>query len=125
MPRGLTSRVLVTNGGSVFHRTADCEALHEGQRKARRFGRDTHAPQQVPLSAAMAAGRGACIPCFPAYRPSSEVKPCEVLVDGVWVPGLLTQWRQGSDRRWSGVVSYSVGGEQVTVTRDQSELRRA
>ncbi|MFE3326061.1 hypothetical protein [Streptomyces sp. NPDC059176] len=125
VPRGLTSRVLVTGGGSVFHRAADCAALREGQLKARRSGRDTHAPEQVPLSVAMAAGRGACIPCFPAYRPSADAKPCEVLVEGSWVPGLLTQWRMGPDRRWSGVVSYSAGGDQVTVLKDQSQLRRA
>ncbi|KUN75776.1 hypothetical protein [Streptomyces griseoruber] len=125
VPRGLTARVYVTQGGSVFHRATACEALRDGQRKARRFGRETHEPRQVALSVALAEGRGACIPCFPAYRPSADAKPCQVLVADAWVPGLLTEWRRGADRRWSGVVTYSTGGEQVTTTKDQAELRPA
>ncbi|MEV8478108.1 hypothetical protein [Streptomyces sp. NPDC051173] len=125
VPRGLTGRVFITQGGSVFHRTTDCEALHDGQRKARRFGRDTHDPRDVALPVAMADGHGACIPCFPAFHPSADTKPCQVLVGGDWVPGLLTQWRRGADRRWSGVVTYVVDGEQVTGVKDQAELRPA
>ncbi|ARF53080.1 hypothetical protein [Streptomyces gilvosporeus] len=125
VPRGLTARVFVTKGGSVFHRTTGCGALRDGQRKARRFGRDTHDPLQVALSVALTDGRGACIPCFPLYRPSADAKPCQVLVAGNWVPGLLTQWRRGPDHRWSGVVTYVVDGEQLTGVKDQSELRSA
>ncbi|MFI2437172.1 hypothetical protein [Streptomyces sp. NPDC018693] len=123
VPRGLTARVYVTQGGSVFHRGTACEALRDGQRKARRRGREIHDPRQVPLSVAMAEGRGACIPCFPDFRPSADAKPCQVLTAGTWVPGLLTEWRRGADGRWSGVVTYVVDGEQTTAVRDQSELR--
>ncbi|MFP3986385.1 hypothetical protein U9R90_02560 [Streptomyces sp. E11-3] len=125
VPRGLVARVYVTSGGSVFHRATNCEALHDGQRKARRFGRDNHVPQQIGVSVALAEGRGACIPCFPDFRPSAEAKPCRVLVNGAWVPGLLTQWRRGPDGRWSGVVTCIADGDQVTVTKDQTELRPA
>ncbi|WP_196942800.1 hypothetical protein [Streptomyces sclerotialus] len=125
MPRGLSARVFITRGGSVFHRSTACDGLRDGQRKARRFGKENHTPENIALSVAMAKGKGACILCFPDFRPSPEAKRCQVLVDGVWVPGLLTQWRQGADRRWSGVVTYVVGGDQVTITKDQSELRPA
>ncbi|MFF3762965.1 hypothetical protein ACFYYR_02565 [Streptomyces sp. NPDC001922] len=125
VPRGLTRRVFTTQGGSVFHRTTACEALYDGQRKAQRFGRETHTPRNVALSVAQAEGRGACIPCFPDYRPSAQTKPCKVLVDGAWLPGLLIEWRRAPDGRWSGVVAYVHDGEQVTEVRDEAELRRA
>jgi hypothetical protein len=69
VPRGLVPRVAVTRGGSVFHRSAACEALNEGQDRARRFGQEIHDVRTVALSAAMAQGRGACVVCFPGYRP--------------------------------------------------------
>ncbi|MFI7500169.1 hypothetical protein ACIBVL_17040 [Streptomyces sp. NPDC049687] len=44
---------------------------------------------------------------------------------GEWVPGLLTEWRQGPDRRWSGVATCVVDGEQTTGVEDEAELRPA
>ncbi|MFJ3791353.1 hypothetical protein [Kitasatospora sp. NPDC090091] len=109
----------------MFHRSVACEALADGQARAARFGRDVHEPTRVALADAMAQGRGACIPCFPAYRPTSTTKPCLVRVDAQWLRGLLTEWRRGADGRWSGVVSYVARGEQVTVLKDQDDLRPA
>ncbi|MEU7489073.1 hypothetical protein [Streptomyces sp. NPDC042319] len=125
VPRGLSARVFITGGGSVFHRSTACEGLLEGQRKARRFGLENHTPENIALAVALEKGKGACILCFPDYRPTPTAKRCQVRVNGAWVPGLLTQWRQGPDRRWSGVVRYAVNGEQVTTTKDQDELRPA
>ncbi|MFJ1750925.1 hypothetical protein ACIOJD_32505 [Streptomyces sp. NPDC088116] len=125
VPRGLTARVLITSGGSVFHRTESCQGLQDGQRKARRFGRENHPARTVAVSIALETGRGACIICFPGYRPAVEAKACQVRVDGIWVPGILNQWRQEANRRWSGVVTYTLDGDQVTVTKDQAELRPA
>ncbi|WP_326690833.1 AAA family ATPase [Streptomyces sp. NBC_01795] len=69
-PKGLSAWVYITRGGSVFHRTTGCEALYDGQRKAVRSGRDTHAPQHIPL-ADVQEKRGPCVICFPAHRPSA------------------------------------------------------
>lgn len=125
VPPGLTARVLITRGGQVFHRTVHCEALRDGQRKAsRRFHQDVHTPQNVPLSVALAEGRGACRPCFPRYRPAHIAKPCQVRVDGVWRDGLLTEWRRDGDGPWSGVVTYvSDDGQSITVIKQEGELR--
>ncbi|SCK37991.1 hypothetical protein H180DRAFT_03204 [Streptomyces sp. WMMB 322] len=109
----------------MFHRNTQCEALHDGQRKARRYGRDLHDPQNVALSVAMSEGRGACIACFPSYRPTIEAKPCLVLVEGSWRSGLLTRWERSPNGRWTGHVSCIVDGDQVTMTKDQAELRKA
>ncbi|MEU9080104.1 hypothetical protein AB0D22_36200 [Kitasatospora sp. NPDC048538] len=125
VPRGLTASVWTTRGGSVFHRSVACEALADGQARAARFRKEVHEPTRVALADAMAQGRGACIRCFPAYRPTSTAKPCLVRVDAQWVRGLLTEWRRGADGRWRGVVSYVDSGEQVTVLKDQDDLRPA
>ncbi|MBO1418450.1 hypothetical protein [Streptomyces sp. FH025] len=69
VPPGLTARVWITRGGTVFHRSPACEALGDGQARAARFGMEVHRPVQVPLATAMGERRGACIPCFPGYRP--------------------------------------------------------
>lgn len=66
-PDGLIERVWITDGGSTFHRAPTCEALLDGQRKARRQGMNTHDPRQVSLHDAMAKGFGACMVCFPDY----------------------------------------------------------
>ncbi|MGW2373406.1 MULTISPECIES: hypothetical protein [Kitasatospora] len=125
VPPGLTASVWTTRGGSVFHRSVACDALADGQARAARTGRDVHQPTRVALADAMAQGRGACIPCFPGYRPTSTTKPCLVRVGTQWLGGLLTEWRRGADGRWSGVVSYVADGEQVTVVKDQEDLRPA
>lgn len=125
IPKGLTGRVVITAGGSVFHRNSACEALKAGQRKARRFGKENHDPKNVALAVALDEGRGACIECFPDHRPSSPAKPCWVLVNGTWVRGLLTKWDRGPDGRWSGKVTCVVDGDQVTMAKDQAELRQA
>jgi hypothetical protein len=59
------ARVVVTSGGSAFHRSADCALLKEGQRMARRYGQETHDPATVPLAVARQQGRGECSECFP------------------------------------------------------------
>ncbi|WP_234315691.1 AAA family ATPase [Streptomyces albus] len=66
-PRGLPGQVYVTDGGLVFHRSPDCRDLLRGQSRARRQGRDTHDARQVALTDALAQGRAACAPCFPAH----------------------------------------------------------
>ncbi|GAA2239804.1 hypothetical protein GCM10010430_21430 [Kitasatospora cystarginea] len=125
VPRGLCASVYTTRGGSVFHRSESCEALHDGQRRAARFGREVHTPERVPVADAMARGRGACIRCFPGYRPTVDTRPCLVRVGRQWVRGLLTEWRRSADGRWSGVVSYVVDGEQTTAVKGQDDLRPA
>ncbi|MGW3040954.1 hypothetical protein ACWC9T_13125 [Kitasatospora sp. NPDC001159] len=70
-PEGLKAQVWITKGGSVFHRTPGCEALADGQDRAARLGLELHQPTLVSLTEAMAQGRGACIPCFPKYRPNA------------------------------------------------------
>ncbi|MFG1956933.1 hypothetical protein [Nonomuraea sp. NPDC049028] len=123
IPHGLSKVVYLTKGGSVFHRSPTCEALIEGQRKAARFGKETHDPQPVPLREAQAMGRGACIPCFPDFVPP-QAKPCWVQHGTTWLPGFVLEWRRDpTTRRWQGVVSYAADGEQITTTRDQRHLR--
>ncbi|GGS97678.1 hypothetical protein GCM10010156_64840 [Planobispora rosea] len=112
-----------SKGGSVFHRSASCEALLEGQRKAARFGQQIHEPRPVPLRQAQAEGRGACIPCFPNFVPANA-KPCWIRGESTWLPGLLLEWHKDPARKvWRGVVTYSVGSEQITEVREQKELR--
>lgn len=96
-PRGLTARVYITEGGDVFHRLATCEALREGQRKARGRGQEIHEPRAMDVLDALAIHRAACIPCFPDYAPADS-KLCWVRVDGRWVKGLLTKWTSRTSR---------------------------
>lgn len=124
VPEGLTPRVVTTDGGAVFHRSTGCAALSDGQRKARRWGKDVHDPRNIALSEALSQGRGACLVCFPAYRPADGAKPCTVLVDGEWRRGLLGRWERAADGRWRGHVTYMADGERVTAVKDQSELRK-
>jgi hypothetical protein len=51
-PAGLPSRVYVSSAGLVFHGSASCEALADGQAKARRFGYETRPASQLPLTEA-------------------------------------------------------------------------
>lgn len=68
-PPGLTKRVVITQGGKVFHRITSCAALHDGQRYAARLGQAVHDPVMVALSVAQADDRAPCTFCFPGYRP--------------------------------------------------------
>ena len=69
VPTGLTARVAVTRGGQVFHRSAGCRALREGQRHIVWRGGSPDEAVVVSLGEAQASGRAACIVCFPHYRP--------------------------------------------------------
>ena len=46
--KGLPVRVWRTAQGQVYHRKPTCEALQDGQRKARQFGGQASTPEQVP-----------------------------------------------------------------------------
>ena len=54
--KGLPVWVWRTSQGQVYHRGPACEALRDGQWLAVQFGRDSSAPEQVPLSVAMSEG---------------------------------------------------------------------
>lgn len=69
-PPGLTARVVITRGGQVFHRTAACGLLRDGQRFADWLGQDVHEAVHVPLVEAQSMGRAACSACFPDYKPN-------------------------------------------------------
>jgi len=121
--KGLPVRVWRTADGQVYHRGPSCEALLDGQRLARRYGRQTSTPEQVPLSVAMSAGLAECYHCFPPDVPP-DAKPCEVFVAGRWVDGFLLEWRRGADNRWQGLVNYRwEGSGRKTEVIDQSRLR--
>lgn len=128
LPGGLPRAVYRTKGGRVFHRTIRCPALRHGQRSAASVGQEIHPPELCSTTDLVAEGYGACESCFPGYDQSagrSASKPCEVDVDGRWVPGRLIRWQRGHDRRWEGVVTFTMNGERVTVVKDQDDLRPA
>lgn len=56
--------VYITKGGSVYHRTPNCEGIKDGQRYARWRGDEIHDVQSVPRSDVQAQ-RGACEICRP------------------------------------------------------------
>ncbi|MGI5350256.1 hypothetical protein ACQEU8_19055 [Streptomyces sp. CA-250714] len=66
----LPRRVYVTKGGSVYHRTPNCEGLKDGQRYAQRKGHDIHDIESVPRSDVQAK-LGACEICRPDLPPTS------------------------------------------------------
>ena len=124
VPAGLTRRVLRTAGGSVFHRTAGCHGLVDGQRFAVAKGMGTHPAVSTAVGEALAAGLGACLVCFPYYRPTTDPgRPCSVLVDGRWLPGTVLRWQRTPDARWSALVSCSVDGAVRTFVESQDNLR--
>ncbi len=120
--RGLPVRVWRTQQGQVYHRKPTCEALVAGQRLAGRNGRETPAPEKVPLSIAMSAGLAECFHCFPEHVPL-DAKPCRVLVGGKWIDGFLLEWRCGADNRWKGLVNYRWKAGRRIALKDQAELR--
>jgi hypothetical protein len=125
-PPGLTKRVYRTAGGQVFHRMASCEGLRHGQSKAERRQRQTHPVQLVDLVDAQRDGLGACLRCFSGYQPVDvHPKSCQIRVGGQWVPGTLLRWERTPDRRWTGLVTFTVDGEVVTTTKDEADLRPA
>ena len=72
VPPGLTATVFVSCAGQVFHRSADCRALLDGQAKARHHGHLTHDAVRGPLNQAGARGLSPCIVCFTAAYPHSH-----------------------------------------------------
>lgn len=66
-PAGLPTRVYVSSAGQVFHRSGSCEALADGQAKARRFGYETSPASQLPLTEAQGRGLAPCMVCLHAY----------------------------------------------------------
>ena len=121
---GLPVRVWRTPYGFAYHRTPTCQALLDGHRVARRYGKEAHAVQSVPLSVAMSAGLGECYHCFPENVPA-DAKPCLVLSGGIWVDGFLLEWRRGADGRWKGLVNYRHEIGRRVALKDQSELKQA
>jgi hypothetical protein len=125
-PPGLPARVTTSGGGNVFHRNSKCLAFVEGQAKAMRAGYANHPAKSVPVSSALGEGRGACIHCFPQYRPDAQgAKPCLVLSKGTWVPGSLLEWRRDAEQRWQGVVAFLEDDAVVTRLIDQASLKSA
>lgn len=61
--QGLPRWVHVTGAGAVFHVREDCEGLHAGWAKARRFGKETTQLRRVDVVDALARGLGACEKC--------------------------------------------------------------
>ncbi|MFI6579308.1 hypothetical protein ACIBFB_26285 [Nocardiopsis sp. NPDC050513] len=121
-PAGLTDRVTVTPGGSVFHRSARCEALVDGQRKAARMGLEVHDPQVVPLER-VRHDRPPCIHCFPDFAPDGT-RLCWVRHAGDWRKGLLTRWRgRNSAGLREADVSYVVEIALVEAVVDERRLR--
>ncbi len=54
-------------------------------------------------------------------------QPCEVLVDGRWVPGTLLAWtRHDRSGRWVGVVRYTIDRwQQYQQARPTTGIRPA
>ena len=121
---GLPRRVWRTSSGRACRRNPMCQALHEGHRKAERYGYDVHPAESVSLADAMSAGLGECFHCFPENVPP-DAKPCRVLSDGTWVDGYLLEWRRGADGRWKGLVNYRhKTGRRVALKDYPAELKR-
>jgi len=120
--KGLPTRVWRTQQGKAYHRTAECEALVDGQRMAERRGMTASTPEQVPLSVAMSAGLGECFHCFPENVPN-DAEPCKVLVDGIWVDGFLLRWLRTPNGRRKGVVNYRWKSGRRVSLKDQAELK--
>lgn len=60
---GLPRRVAMTRGGTVYHLSAGCRALHEGWNSVVRKGGTPAELEWLPLVDAHATGRGACLVC--------------------------------------------------------------
>jgi hypothetical protein len=120
-PPGLATKVFITKGGAVFHRSAKCDALRGGQRKAFGRGQEIHDVRPADVFDAMADGYSACIPCFPDYTPKGT-KLCWVLVGGRWVKGLLTRWEKDNGQ-WMGQVFYVVDIRQENALVTSGNLR--
>ena len=81
-PDGLPAYVITTAGGSVFHRTAKCRALIEGQIQAQAQGLNIHAPKRRAVREVLGEGRAPCIVCLgkgsrPEPVPVPEPQPPE------------------------------------------------
>ena len=125
-PRGLARRVYRTAGGRVFHRTAACGGVLDGQAYAESQGMQTHPAELIDVVDAQAEGLGACLVCFPDYQPfAAKPKPCLIRIDGLWVPGTLLRWDRSADRRWQGLVTFTIDGEVFTTIKDHTDLRAA
>ncbi|GHC94632.1 hypothetical protein GCM10007079_45290 [Nocardiopsis terrae] len=122
VPSGLAARVVITAGGSVFHRDTSCEALVEGRNKAFRLGLELHDPVTVPIDR-IVHDRPPCIHCFPDYAPPGT-RLCWVMDDGTWNRGLLKRWTvRGADGLWRAEVDYVVDRVPREAVLDQRRLR--
>ncbi|WP_143261563.1 hypothetical protein [Allokutzneria sp. NRRL B-24872] len=130
-PAGLKKVGYRTKGGSAFHNDRDCPGLQEGQNFARYKGMDVHEPERIAWSAAQAAGLDACQVCGTEQwldrqnRLSKPVghKPCDVHVDGKWLPGSMKWLGRRDDGLWWAEVAYSRNGRRVVETKNQRDLR--
>lgn len=122
IPSGLAARVVITPGGSVFHRDVRCEALAEGQKRAFRSGLELHDPVTVTIDR-IVHDRPPCIHCFPDYAPPGT-RLCWVMDGGRWHRGLLKRWTgRGADGLWRAEVDYVVDRVPRDALLDQRRLR--
>ena len=64
-PKPVPLDVIITAGGSAFHRTESCEGLLDGQRAAERLRQQVHPLSHVHRELALSKGYVPCLPCFP------------------------------------------------------------
>lgn len=71
-PKSLSKVVYITAGGQAYHRSLDCEGLHEGQRFVAQRGGTPSDPTSVSVSAAKREGREPCLVCWPPQAAQSD-----------------------------------------------------
>lgn len=67
-PKPFELGVIVTDGGSAFHRAGSCEGLIDGQRAADYLGQQVHPTRVVHREVAISKGYLPCLICYPSAR---------------------------------------------------------
>ncbi len=67
-PHPYPNTVVITKGGSAFHRSSDCRGLIEGQSWVAARGGEPGPVELVSVQVALGRGRFACLLCFPAVK---------------------------------------------------------
>ena len=67
-PKPFPVDVIITDGGSAFHRSADCYGLQAGQDAAEHLGQIVHETRFVHREVALSKGYLPCLLCFPEAR---------------------------------------------------------